>query len=373
MKGLVEFMPVEAEIRTHAARRGGFLSRQRMLALVLLAATALGLYVCYRIALPFFPALAWATALAVVAHPVHDWLFARLRKPNLAALVAVMLVAVLLVGPLVLVTQALLSEAQSGLQKIQQHLQSGEWRRVFADHPRLKTIVDWSWRNLDAGAEAKQAAGYVADRAQSMLTGSAWAMLQLALALFTLFFLFRDRREALKGVRSLVPLSNREADAVLARVADTIHATIYGTLVVSAIQGILGGLMFWILGLPGPLLWGLMMSLLAVIPSAGAFLIWLPAAVIVAVQGHWAKALILAGWGATAVSLIDNLLYPILVGQRLRMHTLLVFFAILGGVFLFGASGIILGPVSFALTLALVDIWRRRTAGGRAAEASVQE
>jgi predicted PurR-regulated permease PerM len=186
-----------------------------------------------------------------------------------------------------------------------------------------------------------------------------------------LFYFFRDRAIALRTLRSLVPLSDTETDAVFQRVADTIHATIYGNLLVAAIQGLLGGLMFWWLGLPAPVLWGAVMALLAVIPWAGAFLVWLPAAVILALQGDWARALVLAAWGAIAVGFIDNLLYPVFVGNRLRLHTVPVFFAIVGGILVFGASGVIIGPLILSLTDALIDIWRRRTAFGRTAEEAV--
>lgn len=169
----------------------------------------------------------------------------------------------------------------------------------------------------------------------------------------------------------MVPLSEPETYEVFRRINDTIHATVYGTLVVAAVQGFLGGLMFWILGLPASLLWGTLMTLLAIVPILGAFVVWVPAAIFLGLEGSWGKVLILTAWGLGVVSLIDNLLYPILVGQRLRLHTLPVFIAIVGGLALFGSSGLILGPVILAITVALVEIWRRRTAGGRAAEAAV--
>jgi predicted PurR-regulated permease PerM len=134
------------------------------------------------------------------------------------------------------------------------------------------------------------------------------------------------------------------------------------------VQGALGGLMFWWLGLPAPILWGAVMGLLAIVPVLGAFVVWLPAAKFLAARGQWGKAVILLLWGTVVVGLINNLLYPILVGKRLRLHTVPVFFAIVGGLAVFGATGIILGPVILALTDAILEIWRRRTAAGRPAE-----
>jgi predicted PurR-regulated permease PerM len=116
------------------------------------------------------------------------------------------------------------------------------------------------------------------------------------------------------------------------------------------------------------LLWGAVMALLSVVPVFGAFIVWIPAAIFLAATGSVGKALILTVWGTVVVGLIDNLLYPMLVGDRLRLHTAAVFVAIVGGLALFGASGLVLGPVILAVTQALIDIWRRRTRGGRTAE-----
>jgi predicted PurR-regulated permease PerM len=197
------------------------------------------------------------------------------------------------------------------------------------------------------------------------------AIVQLLLTLFLLFYFFRDRSKVLATVRSLLPLSGAEADRLFSRVYETVHATIYGTVLVALVQGALGGLMFWWLGLPAPLLWGVVMALLAIVPVFGAFIIWIPAAIFLAMSGQWGKAMILTGWGAVVIGLVDNLLYPMFVGSKLRMHTVPVFIAIVGGLALFGGSGLVLGPVTLAVTIALVEVWRRRTAAGGTAEEGV--
>ena len=147
-------------------------------------------------------------------------------------------------------------------------------------------------------------------------------------------------------------------------IRDTISAVVFGTLAVAVVQGTLGGLMFWWLGLPAPILWGAIMAVLAILPLFGAALIWVPAALYLAINGEWDKALLLTAWGTIVVGLIDNLLYPLLVKNKLRIHTVPVFIAVLGGLFAFGATGVVLGPLILAVALALVDIWRRRMALG---------
>ena len=133
-------------------------------------------------------------------------------------------------------------------------------------------------------------------------------------------------------------------------------------LAVAAVQGLLGGLMFWWLGLPAPLLWGVVMALLAVVPVLGAYVVWIPAALFLAMQGEWGKAMILSVWGGVVVGTIDNLLRPILVGKRLKLHSVLACMSVVGGLILFGPSGIILGPVILTITMVLLEIWRSRTA-----------
>ena len=352
---------------------GGWLTRERALVMVLALVTSIALYICYRLALPFLPALAWALALAVVTHPLHSLIERRVKRPNVAAAAAVAVVAAIIIAPAFFVARRAVSEAARGVEAIRAGIEAGWWRATVERNPRLAPALRWLEEEADLRDAAEGVAATIPERISQFVAGSVWAAAELLITLFALFYFFRDRRAMLRALRRLVPLSERETDEVFQRVQDTVHATIYGTLVVAIVQGALGGLMFWWLGLPAALLWGVVMALLAVVPVLGAFVVWVPAAIYLALQGSWGKALVLAAWGGIVIALIDNLLYPVLVGNKLRVHTLPVFIATVGGLFVFGASGLILGPVTLAVTLALMDIWRRRTAGGRPAEAGVTD
>jgi predicted PurR-regulated permease PerM len=166
-------------------------------------------------------------------------------------------------------------------------------------------------------------------------------------------------------IMSWLPLTRPETEQLLRRVAETVHATIYGTLAVAAVQGTLGGLMFWVLGIPTPLLWGLVMGILSIVPLLGAFIVWIPAAILLLLDGSWARALILAAWGGIVVGSIDNVLRPIFVGNRLRLHTIPAFISIVGGLLLFGAPGFILGPLAATMTMLAVQFWTRHEAAGQ--------
>jgi predicted PurR-regulated permease PerM len=202
--------------------------------------------------------------------------------------------------------------------------------------------------------------------------GSVQGIVQLFIVFFFLFFFFKDSKRALSGLRSILPLTEGEASKLFQIVNDTIHAVMSGMLLVALAQGMLGGLIFWWLGLPAPILWGAVMAALSFLPMLGTGLVWVPAAVLLAVQGHWIKAGILMGWGVLAIGLVDNFMYPSLVGKKIRLHTVAVFIALLGGVMLFGFAGVILGPLLFATAYAVLQIWRSRTAHGETAEQAVQ-
>ena len=327
--------------------------------LVLGVSIALALGLCAFILLPFVPPLAWALALAVMAGPVHRWLRAKLGYPSLAAGVAVALAAAVIVAPVFFVSQHLVSELSATVQAVQKQ---GDTETILSKagerHTWLRPAVQWVQAQMQSGEQLQQSAGALTKRVSSLLSASIWAVMKLFIALFALFFFLRDKRQTLTTIHALTPLSLEEVEHLAKRVADTVHATVYGTMLVAAVQGALGGLMFWWLGLPAPLLWGIVMGFLAVVPVLGAFVVWVPAAIWLAIDGNPGKALLLTAWGVVVIGLVDNLLYPMFVGARLHFHTLVMFIAVVGGLMVFGASGIILGPVILALADTLMEIWR---------------
>lgn len=337
-------------------------NRKQLQTLELITATAVLLYVCYLLALPFLPALAWALALAVVALPIHRRIERLVKNTNLAAGLSVFLVAVVVVAPIAFTVRQITGEAVRSTQTVLQEIESGNWRVRLEQYPQAASVVRRLEEEANLRGAAEQAVNKIPALISDFLSGSIWLGAEFLITFFALFFFLRDRQEFLRGIRHLVPLSDEETDEIFKRVNDTLYATLYGVVAVAAAQGTLAGLMFWLLGLPAPVLWGLVMSVLALLPFLGTWLIWIPAAVYLALEGSWVKSLILLSWGLSAVALIDNFLYPIIVGNRLRLHTLIIFISLVGGVGLFGAAGIVLGPLTLALTVALLDIWRKRTA-----------
>ncbi len=341
-------------------------SRSHVHTLVLMAVTVVGVYFSYRLAAPFFPALAWALALAILFAPLHRWLGSKVKYPNLAATICVLVVAVIVVVPATFVAERIIGEAARGAETLKTMVESGEWRRALDAHPRIAPVGHWIERQLDLPGMVNTATSWLTSTGAAFVQGSVLQLIGIVLTFYMLFYFLRDRGAALESLRSLSPLSEADMTRLFDDVSDTVHATLYGTLAVAVVQGTLGGLMFWWLGLAAPLFWGIVMGLLAVVPVLGAFIIWIPAALFLVLEGSGEKALLLTLWGAVMVGGIDNLLYPMWVGRRLKMHTVPAFISIVGGLIVFGASGLILGPVVFTVTRLLLEIWSSRNAAANA-------
>lgn len=333
-----------------------------------MAFAVLGLYVCYLLALPFLGPLTWAVVLSILIVPVHRRLENRLRYPSVAALTSTIAAALVVAVPVLFVAQQLIGEAAHAAVFIEKTLRSSAWREAINDSPRLSAIADWIEQRLDLAGAAANLAAWLTGRSTSFLRASATQLLGFVLTFYFLFFLLRDRAGILRMLGALSPLNPAESQLLGNRFAETVDATIFGVIIIAAIQGTLGGLMFWWLGLPLPVVWGLVMGLLAIVPVLGAFVVWIPASLFLALDGSWGKAIILAAWGGLIVAGIDNLLYPMLVGNRLKLHTIPALVGAIGGILLFGASGLVLGPAAIVLTWTLVDILKSRYDAPAAAE-----
>jgi len=308
---------------------------------------------------PFLAVITWAAALAVLAHPLHVWLGRRVR-PNAAALISVLLVAVVIVAPAVVVSQKLFAELSETLRAVGTDLNSANVHSRVEQYPRLAALVEWMESRLDLDQQIRSATGVVAGKVGAWVSSSVWLFTQFFLTFLTLFYFFRDRTGLLEFLRRLIPLPAAETGEIFDRIARTVNASLYGNLLVKLMQGFLGGMMFWILGLPAPILCGAATALCAVLPFVGTALVWAPAAIFLALSGSWVKAVILGFWGGVVVGLIDNLLYPILIAGELRFHPLAVFFSVFGGLLAFGVAGVVLGPVILAITVALLEFWQTR-------------
>lgn len=329
--------------------------------LALLVATSIALYLCWLMLKPFVGVLGWASVLVIVFYPVHKRLRRLISRSGLCAAVSSILVIAALLVPLSLISAAVINELGGAAEYVQTNLSMPDpnsmvgravsWLQSHAglSEPRSQQILAETLRS---------ASGSLATRTLGLVGGTIGAIVQGFFVIVTMYYLFRDGDQILTGVRQFLPLEDSQSKAMFAQAREVIGASVYGVVSVATVQGTLGGLAFWFLGLPSALLWGVLMTFLSMIPMVGSWLVWIPAALYLVATGHWVKAILLGVWGALVVGTIDNFLRPRLVGHRAHLHELLVFFSVLGGLRLFGILGLVLGPVVLAIAIALLSATR---------------
>ncbi|MDB5320549.1 MAG: family transporter [Phycisphaerales bacterium] len=334
--------------------------------LALVAATAIVLYLCWLMIQPFVDVLLWASVLAIVARPVQ----ARLRRAGHSASVSAMITTALVVMtvliPLTLITAAVVQQGAGAADSLHEGVKrllnpesaAFKWVSQYVD---LTPLLD----PKVLGSRLSSVWGAVANRTLGLVGGFVGGMVQVFFVLFTLYYLLRDSGVIMPAIRRSLPLTEAQADVIFERTGEVISASVNGVLVISAIQGFLGMIAFLVLGLPSALLWGVMMFLLSTIPMAGSAIVWGPAAIYLFATGHWIKAVMLVTWGGVVIGLIDNILRPRLVGKRAKLHELIIFFSVLGGLQVFGVLGLFVGPVVAAIALALVEVFQRSEAEER--------
>jgi predicted PurR-regulated permease PerM len=352
----------------------------------LVAATFVALYLCWAMLQPFIEVLLWAVVLVIVFMPVHRRVRARVGSPGWSAMVSCLLVVVVILVPLTLITLAVVREMTHIAQSLQPKAGgAGTPGLLDPDSPYVGRALAWAGQYVDLeqfdsqqfiAERLKSVGGAIAGRTLGFVGGAVGFVVEIFFVIFTMYYLFRDGDRMRAAVHGLMPLDDRRAHEIIDRTQEVISASVYGVLVIALIQGALGGLAFWALGLPSPLLWGVVMVFLSMIPMAGAFVVWVPAAVYLVVTGHWGKAILLTVWGALVIGSIDNFLRPKLVGEKTRLHELIIFFSVLGGLQVFGVIGLVLGPVVVAITIALLDVLRQAddsARGGPEEETLVEE
>lgn len=305
-------------------------------------------------------AIFWAAVLAIVFYPLKLWFLKIFNKHQILSVVMTLLVLMVIVFvPLYLlglavvyesvgVYKAVVVEQRSLLdtfESVNQHIPVIEWLEGFGlDRYELREKVS---------QVAQSVGGYVASGVRAAGQQSLRFVLHFFLMLYVLFFLLKDGEVLLKKIQHLIPLGDKKEQRLFTRFTSTVRATMKGTIIIGLGQGILGALLFWLVGIDAPVIWGALMALLSIIPAVGSFIIWGPAAIILFALGSIWQAVVVLVVGAVVISNMDNVLRPILVGKDTQMPDVLVLLSTLGGLTVFGISGFVIGPVIAAFFLSL--------------------
>ena len=324
-----------------------------------------------RLLLPYYGAVFWGAILAISFMPLYRRLLALLPgRPNSSAFLTVLLVLVLVILPLTLLTGSLLQEGSNLYKRIESgELNLGAYfeQIVGALPPSLHSALEQFGltdlfsvqEKLSAGA--LQGSKFLASQAVNIGQNTAQFLISLGIMLYLLFFLLRDGAPLARRITTVIPLSGEHKQLLLHKFVTVVRATLKGNIVVAATQGALGGLIFWILGIEGALLWGVIMALLSLLPAVGAAIIWLPVAAYFLVTGEVWLGSILILYGILVIGLVDNILRPLLVGKDTKMPDYVVLISTIGGLTVFGLNGFVIGPLIAALFIAVWDLFPSAT------------
>ncbi len=312
--------------------------------------------------LPFFGAVLWAVAFAILFTPMFKWLRHRMRgDPTWAALLTLAIGLVIVILPLTMIGFSLVKE----IALVRQNIKSGElnlgdllrqilnaapaWLTSLLDRFDLGDMQGWQDR-LSAGAA--RTSQIVATQALAIGQNTFEFLVSFFVMLYLLFFVLRDGAILSRHIRQALPLAEEQKQALLSKFTTVIRATVKGNVAVALVQGTLGGLAYWFLGVKGALLWAALTAFLSLVPAVGGALVWLPIALYLLATGKTGQGIGLIVWGALVIGSIDNVLRPLLVGKETQMPDYIVLLATIGGIALFGINGFVIGPVIAALFIA---------------------
>jgi len=316
---------------------------------------------------PYGGAIFWGVVLAILFAPIYRWLLQRTRnKASLAALLTLLLITVIVILPLTLVSISIVNQAASVVELVR----SGDisvgmyFNKIMAALPNwLISLLDrfhltsLSYLQDKLTEAASQVSQEVATRAINAGLYTVDFLTSLCILLYLLFFLLRDGDSLSRKIRAAVPLGPKYKQRLFQNFTTVIRATVKGNILVAIAQGALGGLIFWFLDVRAPVLWGVLMAFLSLLPAIGAAIVWAPVAIYFLATGDVWQGATLTAFGVFVIGLVDNFLRPILVGQDTKMPDYVVLLSTVGGMALFGLNGFVIGPVIAALFIAAWDLF----------------
>jgi predicted PurR-regulated permease PerM len=324
-------------------------------------------YTVLLIFTPFLVPLAWSAVLAIFFYPLHERM-ARKLKPTQAAMASTLGVTLLLIVPAVVVLIYTGRESIDVMAKVQKvfsvHGQGPDQDLLEKAQFWLAAHLPASWQSMDFSAQlregAEKGASYLAQKVASLVRNIASFFVDLFILIFALFFMFKDGTEIVRGVRHLLPFDEDIQKDMMSESKELIFASVAVGLLLAAIQGLLGGLSFTIVGISTPIFWGVLIAFFSLVPVVGSALIWGPAALWLGFSGHWGKGTtILVICGAVAGT-ADNIIRPLLLRNRTHLNELLLFIGVLGGLEVFGLLGLVAGPTIVAAAMGVFRVYMDR-------------
>lgn len=314
--------------------------------------------VIFFIFLPFFEVLVLSVIFGVVLKPLHRRISKFLNgKEGLSAFLVILIFALVFIVPFTFLSMQLLDESKSLYSQLTNHAEIDYIQKVttLLEKPIQKLYPQFS---LDIGGLASLGANFLTSHLTSILSSVLAITTGILLIFISVFFFLRDGAKFKNILVDLSPLSDKYDEQIFTKVKHTITATVKGVILVAMVQGLLAGIGLWIFGVPNPTLWGSLSAVASLVPGLGTAVVFIPAVGYMFIVGNTASAIGLILWGTLIVGLVDNFLTPYLYSRGAEIHQLIMLFAVLGGLVVFGPIGFIFGPIVLALFFSLIDIYQ---------------
>jgi predicted PurR-regulated permease PerM len=330
-------------------------------------------YLTYQVLQPFLNAIAWAVVFSIVFYPVYVFLLRYFRVKVIASTATLLIIILIILGPFTYLSFVLVDEIGNFAGSINKDT-FDSIKDVFTNS-KITKLVDKIQSyvgiegigNSDTITENIKSIGKsITSSLSTGITNIAGMFIDFIFMLFAVFFFLKDGPDFLSRIREYLPFSEEDKNRLISKIKDMVISTVYGGVVIAAIQGLLGGAAFYFLGVKSPVLWGSAMTIMSFLPLLGTFSIWGPISGYLFIQGNYGKGIILLLYGFLVISMVDNILRPIIISGRTKMPTLAVFFSVLGGIKLFGFIGFIMGPLVLALFVSVFEIFRHIEGGENA-------
>ncbi len=335
--------------------------------LVLLLAV---IVLAYVVVSPFITGILGAAVLAYMFYPLYRR-FLRLASPNIAASIVTVLIVIVLVVPVVIIGTAATSEARFVYVRALQVLQTGQIIEGSCQEGVVCDTLNYVGDALSSDFTKAyitpglgKATDFVVDKVTNAVAQLPALIVNLLIMIFTTFFLLRDGKRFVLFLKKLLPVSAKNQDHIVKRIEDVTYGVVYGSIVVGAAQGVLATIAFWLAGVASPVLWGLLVAILAFIPGVGAALVYVPitaymilGGIATGSAGEVYAGLALLIFSVLVLSSIDTFLKPYIIGDRSGMHPVLVMIGALGGIAIFGLLGFLIGPLAIALLQSALSIY----------------
>lgn len=328
------------------------------------------IYLCYRILEPFVLSLFWAGILALILYPLHERLTKFLKnRPAISSVIMTTLSTFVIIIPLVAVIATLSVEMFDIYQGFKDKFEFVQLRSIVDRFKELipVTIIGEIEKRFDVGEIRLEqvvlrgiggVSKYLFDQVQEGAKNLTGLIVSFLIMIFALFFFFRDGRTLYREIKYLIPMTEEQKDSIFGRFYDILNAVILGVLATAGVQGLITGLLFWILGISFAVLAGVLTFVFSLLPIGGSLLVWLPVGIYLLLSGQIAKGIVLLIVGGVIVSSVDNVLKPLIIGGKVRLPALFLFLSILGSVKAFGFTGIILGPVIIVVFMSFIEIYK---------------